>query len=123
MSDVRQGSVPLTIGGRTYDIVLSFNVIDLLQERYGDISSVSEKFDDKKEFAWIVSLFINDAVDNHNEDYPNDKKERVTEKWVLLKMTAWDRDIVNAIMKAFKFSIPESDIEDDADPNAQTTEQ
>ena len=133
MSDLKTPKNALTIGGRTHNIVLTLSVIDELQDKYDDLNTVLESLDDfkkmTKELAEIATVFINDDVECHNEDYPNDKLEKVTSQWVCRRIALNDNktddgkilasELALVVMKAFKMSMPEVE---DSDPNLKTTE-
>ena len=82
-----------------------------------------------KELAEIATVFINEDVECHNEDYP-DKWEKVTPEWISRRIALNDNqtdkskilavDLAMVVMQAFKLSMPEAD--EDADPNLKTTE-
>ena len=133
MSELKTPKNTLTIGGITFNIVLTLSAIDELQGKYETLNSVFEKLDNikdmTKELAEIATIFINDDIECHNEDYP-DKLEKVSSKWVSHRIALNDNgtdekkilavDLAITIMKAFNMSMPES--EEGADPNLVTTE-
>lgn len=128
MSDLKTPKNIIKIGGKEFNIILTTSVIDELQNKYDDLTSVLEKLDDfktmTKELAEITAIFINDDIECHNEDYP-DKWETVTADWVCRRIALNDNqtdnkkilavDLALAIMRAFNISMPEVD-----DPNMTT---
>lgn len=124
----------LTVGGRVYNIVLTLSVIDELQAKYNGLDKVIKNVNDfnlmVSELAEIATIFINDDIERHNEDYPNDKREPITSSWlkrriVLNKVGLDDGKILavelsRVILNAFNQGMPTPD-EDDFDPNSETT--
>lgn len=131
MSDLKPTKSLLSIGDKTFNIVLTLSVIEALQERYDDLNGALEMLGDfksmTKELAEIASVFINDDIDCHNEDFPNDKWEKVNPKWICRRIALNEKvegkilavELSAVIMQAFKLSMPENE---DADPNPTTTE-
>ena len=125
MSDVKNMTAPLEIGGRTYNITLTLNVIDALQDRYGDLNNVAQKAQDVRELVWIITELINESVDNYNDDH-DDKLEHIDSKWVGRKVNKDNLAEINQVLlTTFGLAMPksseDSDIdEDDIIPNANS---
>lgn len=123
----------LSVGGKTFNIVLTLSVIDELQSKYERLDTAIQNVADFnvmiKELAEIATVFINDDIECHNEDNPNDKWDKITPEWlkrrIALNSTSLDEnkvlavDLAKTIMRAFNLSMPES--EEEIDPNSQTT--
>lgn len=130
MGVLKQQGIPLTLGGREFQLLFTLNAIDAIQDAIQDASggknvvdALSAMFsDDQKEMAGavktVLAALLNDDVERWNWKHPEDKKDGVTEQEV-----GWMVDIDNlndvryAILKAYHISMPEP--EEDADPNAQ----
>lgn len=121
MSDVKKATAKVVIGKREYEICLTLNLIDVFQERYGELTNIAEKSQDMKELIWIITQFINEAIDEHNDDFPDDKWQKVDENYIKRKVKPFEnlKDINNALLTAFKISTPEN--EDDDFPNLTAT--
>jgi len=93
MSDLKTPKNIIKIGGKEFNIILTTSVIDELQNKYDDLTSVLEKLDDfktmTKELAEITAIFINDDIECHNEDC-QDKWETVTADWVCRRIALND---------------------------------
>lgn len=79
--ETKERRVPLTIGGKTYNVALTLNCIEQLQERYGELENVFEASSEVKQLKWILAVLINDAVDAYNDDH-DVKLEHVTESYI-----------------------------------------
>lgn len=120
----------LKIGNKEYNFVLTMSVIEDLQEKYSDLGTALKTLDNftsmPKELAEIATIFINNDIDNHNDECP-DKWEKVNSDWVKRKIAINSPsdgmvlavDLSMAILNALKLSMPESENED---PNLKTTE-
>lgn len=110
MSDVRNKTAALELKGRVYELSLTLNLIDILQERYGDMSEVFEQAKNIKELRWILWVFLAEATEIHNDDHPEALWPELTEKQVGRMITADNMHQMNeALLKAFRISVPESD--------------
>lgn len=113
--ETKERRVPLTIGGRTYNVALTLNCIEQLQERYGDLNNVFEASSEVKQLKWILAVLINDAVDAYNDDH-DDKLEHISEAYIGRKIDIRNIDeYTNILMQTFGVSLPtvEGDPEDD----------
>jgi hypothetical protein len=79
----------LKIGDKEYKLLFNFNVLQAVQEEYGTLTKWVEEGYGKetgepsaKALIFIMTLMINEGVDLHNEENPDDKLEPVTEKQV-----------------------------------------
>lgn len=91
-------------------MTLSLNVIDEIQNRYGEFDINTEKV---SETRWLLTTLINEAVDIHNNE-SKDKWEHLSERYVGRYM---DKDsLQNAsrvIADLSKSSLPTTENEDD----------
>lgn len=123
MSAIKDERIPLKIGKNTYMIMLSLNLIDIFQDRYGDLEKLINEFQNTQALKWIIMQFVNEAIDNHNDENPHDKWQYVDEKWIGRNISVFD-DIVrirDILLMAFKVSLPEPKDEEIIDPNQMTT--
>lgn len=120
MSDVKQKTAALELKGRKYELVLTLNLIDVLQERYGDMSAVFEKSKEIKELRWILWAFLAEATEIHNDDHPEDIWPELTEKQAGRMITADNMPQVNAaLLSAFSLSVPQRE---EAEEDEEETE-
>ena len=68
MSEIKTNYIDFELAGRVYPLSLTLNIIDALQDRYGDLTDVFKKTAELKEISWIMTQFVNEAIDNHNDD-------------------------------------------------------
>ena len=120
--------VELTLSGRTYELVFSLaavdDICDALDCKINDIADKlrdSEAKDFRKNCMTILEILVNDAVDRHNEDLPDDKWDYVS--GLRRRMTnvgfatAFDA-LIEAYIKGFISKAGEKDEDDiSADPN------
>lgn len=113
--ETKERRVPLTIGGKTYNVALTLNCIEQLQERYGDLNNVFESSSEVGQLKWILSVLINDAVDSYNDDH-DDKLDYISEAYIGRKIDIGNiGEYTNVLMRAFGVSLPtaEDSPEDD----------
>ena len=122
MSEIKDNRIPLEIGGKTYMIMLSLNLIDTFQDKYESLENLVEEFKNTQALKWIIAQFINESVDNHNDEN-SDKWQYVDEKWVGRKLSIFEDMIMvrDTLLKAFKMSMPIPNDEENFDPNLKAT--
>ena len=54
--------------GKEYPIYFDFNVVAEIQEKYGDITKLTDKMKSLKELRWIVCRAINEGISKENYD-------------------------------------------------------
>ncbi len=52
----------ITIRGKEYPLHFSLNAIGQVQDRYGEVSKLSDKFQRPAEAAWILSVLITEGL-------------------------------------------------------------
>lgn len=52
----------ITIRGKEYPLHFSLNAIGQVQDRYGEVSKLSDKFKRPAEAAWILSVLITEGL-------------------------------------------------------------
>ncbi len=120
MSNVKQEPTILTLSGRDYPLVLTFNVIDQLQEKYGSIDDALQKSEKIGVLTNIIWMLVAESAEIHNDNNPNDVWEIPTERKVGRMLNLGNVDEVNAALLAvFKLSLPSAD-DGGAEKNAVT---
>ena len=117
--NVKEKTVPFEFDGKTYQLMLNFNIIAAIQEKYGDIDTCFNGMDKAKNQIWLLCTLLNEAAEMHNENHQ--------EQWDLLTETQVGRrihtDNVNEIMvciaKVMGISLPDGD-EKDSEKNGKT---
>lgn len=109
VSNAKKESVDLKLGDRTYALSLTLNAIIELQKEYEDISLVMEKAQDLNQLLIIFRILVNEAVDNHNDDFPDDQWKHVDEKYIGRKIDLSNISALKGIIPAvFGVSLPAS---------------
>lgn len=122
MSDIKINSTSIELGGKTYDLVFTTNIIDDIQEHFDiPITNIAELFkDEKKQFKvlrYLITALINESIDIHNDS--SDKKlNKIDERYAGRYITIKNLDnYIEAIKNCLYESMPTND-EDDDDPNS-----
>ena len=117
--NVKEKTVPFEFGNKEYQLLLNFNVIAAIQEKYGDIDTCFSGMDKVKNQIWLLCTLLNEAVEMHNETN-QEKWDLLTESQVGRKIHA---DNVNEIMlciaKVMGVSLPDGD-ENGSEKNEKT---
>ena len=109
MSDMHQEYKTVSIGGRAYEIALTLNVIDRLQDKYGSISEAFAATAKPDGFCTVLMELINDNLELHNEEHPEDLWKPLTKAYIGRNVTAHNlREINHAILAAFDASMPKT---------------
>ena len=109
MSDMHQEYKTVSIGGRAYEIALTLNVIDRLQDKYGSISEAFAATAKPDGFCTVLMELINDNLELHNEEHPEDLWKPLTKAYIGRNVTAHNlREINDAILAAFDASMPKT---------------
>ena len=110
MNDIKKRFIDFEFKGKTYPLTLSLNVIDEIQNRYGEFDINTEKV---SEIKWLLTTLINEAVDIHNDE-SEDKWEYLSERYVGRYM---DKDSIQNVSRVIadlsKSSLPATENEDD----------
>ncbi len=113
MNDVIIEPVRLKIGEETFEINYSLNILAAIQNRYGEVSALSEKMQKYEEIRWLVTQFVNDSI---NED-----KKPYTEKWVGKRINFKNLQyVVEQINETISNSIISDENEDIENPNTES---
>lgn len=77
--------------GKTYELVFNLNVMEIVQEEYGSIDNWTNLFESEegddiepnvKDLKFGLGAMLNEGIEIHNEDYPDDEWELLTDKQV-----------------------------------------
>ena len=106
-SDVKKNTQPITIGGKTYNISFTLNVIDEIQAKYGDLNKLADVVGKTSELKWLITVLVNEAIEEHNEDYPDEKWDMVTESYIGRRIDSFNlNSFTKAIFAALGASMP-----------------
>lgn len=106
-SDVKKNTQPITIGNKTYEISFTLNVIDEIQKKYGDLNALADVVEKTSEVKWLIALLVNEAIEEHNEDHPDDKWELLTESYIGRKLDVFNlKPVTSSIFAALGKSMP-----------------
>lgn len=79
VSNIKKQTVEFELGGKIYELALTLNVIEEIQRIKGDLGdALTDALGSVTALKEIYLLIFNDAVENHNEDHPEDRWERFT---------------------------------------------
>lgn len=113
VTTAKKDYIDLELGKRTYKLALTLNAIVELQNLYGDLTAVLEKSRDLKQILTIFKILINEAVDNHNDDCPDEKWGYVDEKYIGRKLNISNIKKLSGLLPAvFGVSLPEKKAEE-----------
>ena len=98
----------ITIGGQTYEMVLTTKATKEIAKRYGGLSNLGDKLMKSENFemaldeiVWLIMLLCNQSVLLHNLQNPKEKKNLLTEETVELLTSPYElSDYKEAIMEA-----------------------
>ena len=111
----------VTIGGQTYEMVLSTKATKEIGKRYGGLSNLGEKLMKAENFemaldeiVWLITLLCNQSILIHNLQNPKEKKELLTEEAVELltspyELAAYKDAIMEAMYRGTKRNIESED--------------
>lgn len=78
-AETKKGTVNYELAGKTYELAMTLHVIAELQEQKGDVGdALADAATSVKKLVEVYLLIFNDAIDNWNEDHPEDRRERFT---------------------------------------------
>ena len=121
-------STEITIGGKTYEMILTTKATKEIARRYGGLSNLGEKLMKTENFemaldevVWLITLLANQSILIHNLQNSKDKQELLTEDAVELLTSPLElAEYKDAIMEAmFKGAKRHVDSEDESSKNAQ----
>ena len=126
MSDLRPRGVSLELGGEKRELLFTLNVMDDIQSRTGEpVFSTLQKLFEKEEMNSAVKLLLSSLLTDEAER----KKwmdPKSTLKPVSEKEAGWLVDVgnigeaVNAILTAYRISMPEAGEDEEPDPNVKS---
>ncbi len=99
-------ATPISIGGKTYELVLTTRATKEIAKRYGGLASLGDKLMKAENFEsaldeliWLIALLANQSILIHNFQHPEEKRELLTEEAIGLLTTPTDlSDYKDAIM-------------------------
>lgn len=108
-TDMRPASTQMEYNGRIYDVVFNISAADSVCERFdcstNDIIGLFNDTSDKnfyKNAIAIIAILINEAIDIHNDDFPEDQWKPVTEKQMKRNLNhALFTDLYDALVKCY----------------------
>lgn len=114
-------SAAITIGGKEYELLLTTRATKEIAKRYGGLDSLgnkllkSENFEQAiEEIVWLITMLANQAIEIHNLQFPDARKELLTEETVELLTTPFElagfkEAITEALLKGAKRNIVSED--------------
>ena len=111
----------VTIGGQTYEMVLTTKATKEIAKRYGGLSNLGEKLMKAENFemaldeiVWLITLLCNQSILIYNLQNPKEKQELLTEDTVELltspyELSAYKDAIMEAMYRGTKRNIESED--------------
>ena len=101
-------SAAITIGGKTYHLILTTRATKEIGKRFGGLENLGDKLLKSENFelaiseiTWLIALLANQSVLIHNLQNPGDKQEFLTEDMIDLLTTPLEiAGFKDAIMEA-----------------------
>jgi hypothetical protein len=98
----------ISVGGNSYDLVLTTRATKEIARRYGGLENLGEKLMQAENFEmaldeviWLIALMANQSIQIHNFQHPDDKRELLTEEVLELLTTPMElAEYKDAIMEA-----------------------
>ena len=88
VSETKKTTVPFELGGVTYELAITLNVIEEIQRLKGDFSdAMTEALGDIGMLKELFLLIFNEAVEVWNEDHPEEKRQLFTAKSLGRRLT------------------------------------
>lgn len=110
----RRQPVVFNLDGRDLEITMSLDAIAEIQERFGDLGTALEKTTETGGIRTLISLLtilINDAVEEHNDTAPADHWEPYTERFIARRFGINDigalRQLIAAVISG---GLPDSNV-------------
>ena len=89
MENERAASI--TIGGKEYELVLTTGATKQIAKRYGGLANLGDKLMKAENFEhaldeliWLIALLANQSILIHNFQYPEKKRDPLTEEAIEL---------------------------------------
>lgn len=130
-TDMRPASTQVEYNGKTYDLVFNISAVDSICEKFDcSADEIINLFNDtrskdfRKNAIGILAILINEAIDIHNDDFPDDKWEEVAEKAMRRNLSPVRfADLYDALVKCYISGFVRKKTEDvddiGADPNPE----
>ena len=112
-TDMLPGGTAIELSGRTFELAFTLDAVDEVCAAFdvpvngiADILRGSDKDGFRGKIIKMLAVLINSGLNAHNEDYPDDQQEPVTETWLKRRLTpvsfaaAYDA-LVNAYIRGF----------------------
>ena len=111
VSDTKKRTVPFEIGGVTYELAITLNVIEEIQRRKGDFSdAMTEALGSIEALKEIFLLIFNEAVEVWNENHPGEQQRPLfTAKSLGRRLTYTDiQDLQGMLFSLVGASMPDA---------------
>jgi len=67
MGIIKDGRYPIVLDKERH-LLFSLNVLDAIEERYGDLNSLGDKITSIREFKWLLTTLLNEGKSEKEED-------------------------------------------------------
>jgi len=110
-ADTKKKTVSYTLGGVTYELALTLNLIAEIQEKKGDLAdALADATKSVRQLTELFVLIFNEAVDNWNEDHPDGQREPFTARSLGRRLTYLDvEELTAALFRMVGRSMPRTE--------------
>lgn len=118
--NVKEEAVPFEFDGREYPLILNFNIIAAIQDKFGDIDTCFNSMDKARNQIWLLWVLLNEAVEIHNES-DQEQWNAFTEAQVGRRINSDNvHEVAACLAKVMGVSLPDGEESDS--PKNETTE-
>ena len=112
--NVIEKSVPFEFMGVTYPLKMTWNVLAEIAERFGSIGEALEDGGEQmRNMLEVITLLINEAVETHNEENPDDMWVKIDSRYVGRHLGSSDiKRVSDSIIETVISSNPDSENEE-----------
>lgn len=112
--NVIEKSVPFEFMGTTYPLKMTWNVLAEIAERFGSIGEALEDGGGQmRNMLEVITLLINEAVETHNEENPDDMWVKIDSRYVGRHLGSSDiKRVSDSIIETVISSNPDSENEE-----------
>ena len=111
LAETRNNTVEFELGGRVYPLALTLGAIAEIQRRRGDITKAfGQALDSFEALIDIFALIFNEAIEEHNEEHPEDRWQLFDGKRLARKLTYEDVPrLTDALLVLMGNGLPDAD--------------
>lgn len=118
MGAIKDGRLPVALGGKEYHLLFSLNALDELQDRFGGYDQLEKAFDQNnpnmiKDLRWLLTLIINEGME--------EGEQPLTEKQAGKLIHIGNINVIkDAIFAAFAFGVNGGEEKEDTEEGEES---